>query len=583
MAVLQQADSQLAQKQIRKVVPISIQNQKAVDMRGQNNEATIKAVQDAIEVSAQVYKKMDDASVNLELREEQTKIKKHMNKQTVLLETNIGSISAGYIKPKLFKEQYNGEDGKYSFGISGNNNSYFTPYQVSDELSERAKEIIGTSIESANSDFVSNTQIAFSKELKKRNEKVLTLDENKLMSEYSNEIASIAVTAMDFPLYKNGESRDQTYAKNIKTAGEDASKDFKAILDSQVGLLTLTQEDADARLFKHREQLANRSMEANLAFNPKKTLERLKQGYNYEISGVPVNGKVRDRFVSREAENRYFRDQKWNLEAAYSHIRTGMNSKFILDKVSFINNNYTIDGNKLTPKKSSIQNLSKQFKVLPEEVDLFLQKSAEGQKPLVPGQGIEDNDYRKLVNSIENDMAKLVVAGSITGEETWKTAEKDGILKLLNKNQFEELTKYKSGWDKVVLFSNQYSKEKLPYLIKRKNELRKEFTTTDKKFKKQRAVLEQFINSLLNPRIEEMSKTPKTFIIEELGYTSLFATKDSNGANYQPNVPEKAMIVKSAERWGIKLNLKKEYWISEAQQIENWNITNPKIIKPKRE
>ena len=43
------------------------------------------------------------------------------------------------------------------------------------------------------------------------------------------------------------------------------------------------------------------------------------------------------------------------------------------------------------------------------------------------------------------------------------------------------------------------------------------------------------------------------------------------------------MIVKSAERWGIKLNLKKEYWISEAQQILNWNITNPKMIKPKRE
>ena len=71
MAVLPQANTQLAQKQVHNVAPVSLQYQQPMQaISGQNNEATFKAVANAIDIGAEVYQKMSDASVDLELKEE---------------------------------------------------------------------------------------------------------------------------------------------------------------------------------------------------------------------------------------------------------------------------------------------------------------------------------------------------------------------------------------------------------------------------------------------------------------------------------------------------------------------------------
>ena len=340
MAILQQADSQLAQKQIRKVVPISIQNQKAVDMRGQNNEATIKAVQDAIEVSAQVYKKMDDASVDLELKEEETNMKVHFNKQDVLLSNNIGVIGAGSLKPDEFKKQYEGEEGKYGFGkIASGENGYLTPYKASEGLSDRAKAMVEPFIKRANSDFVGNAQKALSKELRMRGEKNLAYTKKELNDGYATELSTLTKKYLENGDFENGVD----YRVKSKVSAEKWNKEYEAQVTNKLNLMQIKEVDAKELIRQNKEDLALIMLTNHLAIDPEKAYKNLKEEEFYKVSGVGISKRQRLDFMNRHALQKNKQDKSDRYANFVADVDLRIGSKGTMTSRVFMNKYYTLE------------------------------------------------------------------------------------------------------------------------------------------------------------------------------------------------------------------------------------------------
>jgi len=555
MAELQQNNLKLAQKQISNVRPASVQYQQPLQgITGQNNEATIDAVRKAIDIGAEVYKKMDDASVDLELKDEQARLVEHLNNQAVLRENGIGSVNPAELSPLKLKQEWGGTEGKVKFG-----EGQLTPFVANDELSPRAAQLIQPSIDVANSNFLRDSQISFAKELKKRGLKNLDILEEKQLSDYTTQLSSMSYSALDSPLLKNREARDNFYENSVRNTADTWSDFFENQLKKDVEVGNIGKEDAEARLFKHREKLAFSTMQAHVAFNPKRALEMMRQGNAYKVKGVGPNPNERAGWVRREAERLYYKDQKWNDEALNSAVRTGMKSPFLLDKITFVNATYKAVNNKLYPKPEAIDFFAKRFKVTPKDADLVLLKAAEGEKPMVPGQGIPDNDFVALINGMERDYLETSIYGQTRGEEEYSKAQKQGLIKLLNTKQAEELGVYKSGWDEIVLFSKSFEDESLPYLQKHSLHLINKFKKSSGLLFEASKVLDTFLNKIIFPRINEMKITPHSFIMKEIGLLE----KMSKTLGYRITNEDKTAIRKQAEKRKIKLG--KAYWIPEKE------------------
>lgn len=510
MAVLQQGNTQLAQKQVNKVNPVAIQNSNPLDMSGQNNEAMFKAVTNAIDIGAEVYQKMDDASVDLELKDEQARMAEHFNNQAVLRENGIGTVNPNELKPKEFKETYEKEGGTVPFG-----EGKLTPYKASEDLSDRALNLLSSSIQVANSNFTRDTQIAFAKELKTRGLKNLDIFEKKQTIDYEKQLSSITHNAIYNPLPQNRKVRENFFERNTRETADFWSKRFEEELQKNVATGNIIQSDADARLLKHKQDLAFQTFKQHMNFDPDRALEKLRLGEGYEVEGVGVDPIIQGDYLRREAEREFYRDEKKNWGSFTTTVNAGMKSPFLIDKVKFLNDNYNVVENKLEPKEDAIRTLALDHRVRYDEAKLYLEEQAVGQKPIIAGQGIESGEFNKLINAIEADYKEITNKGGLRGESTLQRAEKTELMKLLSTDQREKLTLYKAGWDKTVLFSNSYREETLTGLQKKVDDLKKEFTKDDGFFKEPMEVFNLFVNNFINPRIEKMLETPKDFLFED--------------------------------------------------------------------
>ena len=524
MAVLQQNNLKLAQKQISNVRPASVQYQQPLQgITGQNNEATIDAVRKAIDIGAEVYKKMDDASVDLELKDEQARLVEHLNNQAVLRENGIGSVNPAELSPLKLKQEWGGTEGKVKFG-----EGQLTPFVANDELSPRAAQLIQPSIDVANSNFLRDSQISFAKELKKRGLKNLDNFREQSIANWEKQIGTFS---SDLNVFK--EVGKNNYVKLTQKYAEINSDYFERRLynkeDGAVTLGHINQADAEEMLREHRQNLALVTLKNHLSLDRKGATEmilgthRLSKGNQfYSVHGVGVDPKVRLDFIRRASEREFQLDEMLSEGNMRAFVDAGIESPYIIDERSFVRSYFDIvpgnTGNRLIPKKNKIEELSLEHNVSYPKVELYLKQKAVGQKDYKDGRGIGRDKFDILMNKSEQWYNKQNLNSDHHPESPYQELVKTGDLNLLNTDERQRYQEYREGWWKVNLLARYYTEEPLGSLIKKTRVLSKELSNPDDdRWNKAHATYRQLMNNKIIPRIKKMQKSPKMFIREQLG------------------------------------------------------------------
>lgn len=570
MAQLPQSNIRLAEKQVSNVTPASMRYQQPVqNMGGQNNEATIKAIIGAIDVGAEVYQKMEDATVDLEIQEERALLAQHINNMTVIRENGTGKAEIQQLNPQAVKIAFESTDGSFQYATDENGNATnLYAYKVRDSLSDKAKEKMQPVIDVANSNFVRDTQISFAKEIKNRGVQNLALQEETLLTDYASTLVNLNSASLNNPNLRDPNVFYESRQKN--TADEFGNFMNTRLFHPENGAVAkgyLTVEDANARLLKFRQKLALATLQSHVSFNPERALKLLQTDSDaYQVNGVPVPAKERLSFVSRVARENYFKHQGWNEQSFKTKIQTGLNQD-ILEKQNFLTKLYNVNYkkgkfNRYEPKNESVYKLSKRYNLKPAFVKLTLERAVSNIRPLIPGAGLPDKDYKLLVNNIENDYLTMTTHGDNYGNQAFSTAEKNGTLNLLNNSQKEKLFKVKETWDEVLDLSQNFSKEQLPYLLKKQEILKEKLRDDTGKYTKASKVIRNFFQEALEPWLDQMVKTPRTFILKQ----SNLLNADISWTDAKT---EKETLKKNYSKFGIKRP--PIFWLTEEEfkKIEN--------------
>lgn len=524
MAELQQNNLKLAQKQISNVRPASVQYQEPIrGMKGQNNEALFKAVSDAIDIGAEVYKKMDDASVDLELKDEQARLVEHLNNQAVLRENSIGAVNPSELSPQRLKQQWGGTEGKVKFG-----QGQLTPFEPSEDLSPRAAQLIQPSIDVANSNFLRDSQISFAKELKKRGLKSLQNDKNTHLENWERQIATFSSDLN--PLKEVGKGN---YVKLTRKYAEMNSDMFERRLNESISLGHINEPDAEEMLRKHRQDLALVTLKNHFSLDREGASEMIlgtsqlrmqgqKSNNFYSVHGVGVDPKLRWDFIRRENEREYQLNEMLAEGSMRAFVDAGIKSPYIIDERSFVRSYFDIvpgdTGNRLIPKKNKIEELSLEHNVSYPKVELYLKQQAVGQKDYKDGRGIGIDKFNILMNKSEQWYNKQNLNSDHHPESPYQELVKTGDLELLSTEERQRYQDYREGWWKVNLLARHYTEEPLGSLIKNTRVLSKELSDPDdNRWNKAHATYRQLWNNKILPRIKKMQKSPKMFIREQLG------------------------------------------------------------------
>jgi hypothetical protein len=498
MAVLQQANTNLAQKQVSNATPAHAQNQSAVQVQNQNGEAIIKAVQDAIDVGAEIYQKMDDASVDLELKDEQARMAEHFNNQAVLRENGIGTVNPKELNPQTFRQTYEKEGGTITFG-----DGKLAPFEASKDLSDRAANLIGPSIKVANSNFTRDTQISFAKELKVRGRKNLELNQG------------LALESFQATLSKPGSLIDaavgsKAYTSAARNAAEENSDTFKWKLDDALKKGYINQPDADEKLRQYNANLAQLSMVHHMSKNYEQAVDLLESGYSYNVHGVPVDPKIQLGFVQSAAEKAYQKNKKLNLASMKIHIKNGASNKHVPSHRQFMKLHYNIetkDGIKSwVPDKYKAKEIAEATNTPIEDVLITLKDQAGGVKMHMPGSGYDSTKFEYLLDAQEQWFAKGDTYTDKAPDSPYSIAKKAGILELLNSEQNERYADLENDWSSISALSKTYTQYSIPHLIEQIDNWGKEFKDNGK-FKRGK---KNFDNLLLTiePYLE-LAKTDK--------------------------------------------------------------------------
>ena len=288
MAILQQADSQLAQKQIRKVVPISIQNQKAVDMRGQNNEATIKAVQDAIGVGAEIYQKMEAASLDLEYKEAKADMFMHNQNMVAQREIGLETSTAQQLDPKSF-------DKNYSTGEAKLGDKSFKRYEPSKDLSPQVLDRLQIDIDSYNNGFVRETQIMLAKKMVQKGKENLDISSKANIAEWQSTLTEMPIDI------DNGIMASTVLIKHKESAGLLIIK-METELETAVIHRTISPEESTKRLNDFKKGLANDMFVRYADQDPDIAQDLYNEG-SITIGGVAVDPGVAGKWLDKKVKS----------------------------------------------------------------------------------------------------------------------------------------------------------------------------------------------------------------------------------------------------------------------------------------
>lgn len=510
MAVLQQANTQLAQKQVHNVAPSSIQYQQPIEgIGGQHNEATFKAIADAIDIGAEVYQKMSDASVDLELKEEQARMVEHMNNQAVIRENGVGSVKPNALDPLIFKQEWGGAEGKVKFG-----DNQLTPFEVSDHLSERAKQIMQPSIDVANSNFLRDSQISFAKELKNRGLKNLKNDKAVSLENWQDQLSSMTNNAMYNGLVQN----PGRYMELTTKYAEDRYEAFEKRVNKSIEVGNINAVDAEEELRTHKEDLALAIMQNHISFDSEKAYQKLKDGNWYKVKGVGIPARIRFDYMNREADRRKRLDTANNEIAFRADVDSGIESPYIVDEIEFVRNHYDLVNKKLIPKKEKVKEFADKHSIPFRNAEVYFQKKAVGQKHYKPGEGIDSKKFDVLIAESEKWYNNINRYSDSHPESPYQKAEKLGVISLMSDDQRKRYQQYRTSWWKVNLFADNYKSYTLKDLVKHKIELAEDLTNpVTGKWDKAYKTFLYLLRDKINPTIEVMRKNPQGFAREQLG------------------------------------------------------------------
>jgi len=305
MAVLQQANTNLAQKQVSNATPAYAQNQSAVQVQNQNGEAIIKAVQDAIGVGADIYQKMEAASLDLEYKEAKADMFMHNQDMVAQREIGLETSTAQQLDPKSF-------DKNYSTGEAKLGDKSFKRYEPSKDLSPQVLDRLQIDIDSYNNGFVRETQIMLAKKMVQKGKENLDISSKANIAEWQS-------TLTEMPIDMDNGIMASTVLLNHKESAGDLIIKMETELENAVIHRTISPEESTKRLNDFKKGLANDMFVRYADQDPDIAQDLYNEG-SITIGGVAVDPGVAGKWLDAKMlsdETKIERDAKVTFETNF--------------------------------------------------------------------------------------------------------------------------------------------------------------------------------------------------------------------------------------------------------------------------
>ena len=240
--------------------------------------------------------KLEDAYVTAEMQrvrhemdEETVRLNKHIKDQEAVVADNLSTMNATFLDPRGVEDNFNAD------GITVGGNK-LTPYEVSDDLSDKAKELIQPAIDLANNNFSRDTQTKFSGELTKRSNARIKVNYKKRLSNFQDVL--------------NDNTRDKTkdnshvFKPDAFQPAIDAVNAWEKELREEMKHKSINEETLEMHVHQMKQDLAGMILNHHLTQNPK-------EGYNaylknrHSVMGVRVDPKRVGKFLEAHVKKEY--------------------------------------------------------------------------------------------------------------------------------------------------------------------------------------------------------------------------------------------------------------------------------------
>lgn len=219
------------------------------------------------------YEAAEMTAIRLELAEEETLLLKHIGEQKRKVTSNLITARPNQLLPKDLEDNFITDGHKIG-------EDTITPYVVSPEISDKAKELIKPRIDAANNSFNIDTQNVFTKELVDRSKIAIKNRRNKELNSFQNYMTHITREGVEKPT--------GLYEPNKNQVAEYTAKQYEAFLQTEIEHKNLNKEQADLMLYELKEELAGTILSRHMAQNPTEALEQYTKR-PYMVGGVPVD------------------------------------------------------------------------------------------------------------------------------------------------------------------------------------------------------------------------------------------------------------------------------------------------------
>ena len=271
--------------------------------------------------------KLEDAYVTAEMQrvrhemdEETVKLNKHIKDQEAVVADNLSTMNATFLDPRGVEDNFNAD------GITVGGNK-LTPYEVSDDLSDKAKELIQPAIDLANNNFSRDTQTKFSGELTKRSNARIKVNYKKRLSNFQDVL--------------NDNTRDKTKDNShvFKPDGFqpaiDAVNAWEKELREEMKYKSVNEETLEMHVHQMKQDLAGMILNHHLTQNPK-------EGYNaylknkHSVMGVAVDPKRVGKFLEAHVKKEYEEEEREKDSAFLGHweLKIGQNPEGALKQLT---------------------------------------------------------------------------------------------------------------------------------------------------------------------------------------------------------------------------------------------------------
>ena len=248
------------------------------------------------------YDNAEAQQIRLELAEEKVLVNKHIGDQDAIVDNNLKSVNANFLNPRNLEENFKTDGqkmGEYKLA----------PYEVSDDLSDKAKELIQPKIDLANNDFNRNTQTKFTGELQRRSK--VRIDDHTLKTK---EVFEGQITK-DIAEKKLGTT---IFMPNQYAPAEKAANDYEAFLREEMKYKTIDEPTLKLKVYKYKQELAGMIFDRHVAQDPSGAMDqyikihKVKKNAEgepiytsaYEVGGVSMDSsrisKLVDAYVKTE-------------------------------------------------------------------------------------------------------------------------------------------------------------------------------------------------------------------------------------------------------------------------------------------